>query len=224
MRSPRTAFQPPMNFFRQSGPLLRLAIERTAATISDFSQKQHFLNTVYEQFFQGFSVKVADTHGIVYTPQPIVDFMVKSVAAILEREFGRSLGDEGVHIIDPFVGTGNFIVRMMREIPRTALQRKYAGELHCNEVMLLPYYIASMNIEHEYYDATGMYEPFEGICLVDTFDLAEDRQLPLFAEENTQRVESQKRDADVRGDRQSAVQRRPSQRKRQQQEPQVRNY
>ena len=169
-----------------------IAIERTAATIHDYSQKQHFLNTVYEQFFQGFSVKVADTHGIVYTPQPIVDFMVKSVAAILEREFGRSLADEGVHIIDPFVGTGNFIVRMMRKIPRTALARKYKGELHCNEVMLLPYYIASMNIEHEYFDATGVYEPFEGICLVDTFDLAEDRQLPLFAPENTQRVESQK--------------------------------
>ena len=169
-----------------------VAIERTAETISDFSQKQHFLNTVYEQFFQGYSVKVADTHGIVYTPQSIVDFMVKSVAAILEREFGRSLADEGVHIIDPFVGTGNFIVRMMPEIPRTALARKYASELHCNEVMLLPYYIASMNIEHEYYDATGRYEPFEGICLVDTFDLAEDRQLPLFAPENTQRVESQK--------------------------------
>ncbi len=168
-----------------------IAIERTAATIHDFSQKQHFLNTVYEQFFQGFSVKVADTHGIVYTPQPIVDFMVKSVAAILEREFGRSLADEGVHIIDPFVGTGNFIVRMMREIPRTALERKYKGELHCNEVMLLPYYIASMNIEHEYFDATGKYVPFEGICLVDTFDLAEDRQLPLFAPANTQRVESQ---------------------------------
>jgi len=170
-----------------------VAIERTAATISDFSQKQHFLNTVYEQFFQGFSVKVADTHGIVYTPQPIVDFMVKSVAAILEREFGRSLADEGVHIIDPFVGTGNFIVRIMREIPRTALERKYASELHCNEVMLLPYYIASMNIEHEYYDATEIYEPFEGICLVDTFDLAEDRQLPLFAPANTQRVDNQKR-------------------------------
>ena len=170
-----------------------IAIEHTAATISDFSQKQHFLNTVYEQFFQGFSVKVADTHGIVYTPQPIVDFMVKSVAEILEREFGRSLADEGVHIIDPFVGTGNFIVRMMREIPRTALERKYASELHCNEVMLLPYYIASMNIEHEYYDATSVYEPFEGICLVDTFDLAEDRQLPLFAPTNTQRVDNQKR-------------------------------
>ncbi len=169
-----------------------IAIERTAATINDFSQKQHFLNTVYEQFFQGFSVKVADTHGIVYTPQPIVDFMVKSVAAILEQEFGRSLADEGVHIIDPFVGTGNFIVRIMREIPHIALERKYASELHCNEVMLLPYYIASMNIEHEYYDATNVYQPFEGICLVDTFDLAEDWQLPLFAPENTQRVERQK--------------------------------
>ena len=169
-----------------------VAIERTAATISDFSHKQQFLNTVYEQFFQGFSVKVADTHGIVYTPQPIVDFMVRSVAAILEREFGRTLGSEGVHIIDPFVGTGNFIVRIMREIPRTALPRKYASELHCNEVMLLPYYIASMNIEHEYFDATGGYAPFEGICLVDTFDLAEDRQLPLFAPANSQRVESQK--------------------------------
>ena len=169
------------------------AIERTAATISDFSQKQHFLNTVYEQFFQGFSVKVADTHGIVYTPQPIVDFMVRSVSAILEREFGRSLADEGVHIIDPFVGTGNFIVRMMREMPRAALERKYKAELHCNEVMLLPYYIASMNIEHEYYDATGVYEPFAGICLVDTFELAEDRQMSMFAPENTQRVESQKK-------------------------------
>ncbi len=168
-----------------------VAIEQAAATISDFTQKQHFLNTVYEQFFQGFSVKVADTHGIVYTPQPIVDFMVRSVAAILEREFGRSLADEGVHIIDPFVGTGNFIVRIMREIPKTALPRKYASELHCNEVMLLPYYIASMNIEHEYYDATGVYEPFAGICLVDTFELAEDRQMQMFAPENTQRVESQ---------------------------------
>ena len=178
--------------FLQSLDRFYAAIERTAETIRDFSHKQHFLNTVYEQFFQGFSVKVADTHGIVYTPQPIVDFMVKSVSAILEREFGRSLADEGVHIIDPFVGTGNFIVRMMREIPRAALMAKYASELHCNEVMLLPYYIASMNIEHEYYDATGVYAPFEGICLVDTFDLAEDRQLPLFAPENTQRVESQK--------------------------------
>ena len=184
-----------------------LAIERAAATISDFSQKQGFLNTVYEQFFQGFSVEVADTHGVVYTPQPIVDFMVRSVDQILKIEFGNvplsvgngdlrsshdSLSSPGVHIIDPFVGTGNFIVRTMREIRPTALEDKYTRELHCNEVMLLPYYIASMNIEHEFYETMGIYRPFEGICLVDTFELAEDRQLPLFAPENTQRVESQK--------------------------------
>ena len=168
------------------------AIERTAATIDDFSQKQGFLNTVYEQFFQGFSVKIADTHGIVYTPQPIVDFMVRSVEEILKTEFNRSLSDSGVHIIDPFVGTGNFIVRTMREIRKTALGEKYTTELHCNEVMLLPYYIASMNIEHEFYEATGRYQPFDGICLVDTFELAEDRQLLLLTPENTQRVEEQK--------------------------------
>ena len=169
-----------------------VAIERTAASIDDFSQKQSFLNTVYEQFFQGFSVEIADTHGVVYTPQPIVDFMVRSVEEILGAEFNRSLSDSGVHIIDPFVGTGNFIVRTMREIRPTALENKYQSELHCNEVMLLPYYIASMNIEHEFYEATGDYQPFEGICLVDTFDLAEDRQLSLFALDNTRRVEAQK--------------------------------
>ena len=179
------------DFLRSLDPFY-VAIERTAATIDDFSQKQGFLNTVYEQFFQGFSVQVADTHGIVYTPQPIVDFMVRSVEEILGTEFNRSLSDSGVHIIDPFVGTGNFIVRTMREIRPTALEDKYRIELHCNEVMLLPYYIASMNIEHEFYEATGDYRPFEGICLVDTFDLAENRQLPLFAPDNTRRVEEQK--------------------------------
>ena len=147
------------------------AIEQTAATIDDFSHKQDFLNTVYENFFQGFSVRVADTHGIVYTPQPIVDFMVRSVEAILKREFNTSLGNNGVHVLDPFVGTGNFLLRVMREIPRSRLASKYANELHCNEVMLLPYYIASMNIEHLYYELTGNYQPFEGICLVDTFKI-----------------------------------------------------
>ena len=179
------------DFLRSLDPFY-VAIERTAATIDDFSQKQGFLNTVYEQFFQGFSVEVADTHGVVYTPQPIVDFMVRSVEEILGAEFNRSFSDSGVHIIDPFVGTGNFIVRTMREIRPTGLEDKYQSELHCNEVMLLPYYIASMNIEHEFYEATGDYRPFEGICLVDTFDLAENRQLPLFALDNTRRVEAQK--------------------------------
>ena len=170
------------------------AIEATAATIEDYSEKQEFLNTVYENFFQGFSVKVADTHGIVYTPQPIVDFMVRSVDDILRREFGKTdgLASDGVAILDPFVGTGNFLLRVMRQMPKSKLPHKYTHDLFCNEVMLLPYYIASMNIEHEYYELTGRYAPFEGISLVDTFELAEGRQLPLFAPENTQRVQRQK--------------------------------
>jgi len=170
-----------------------VAIETTAATIDDFSQKQSFLNTVYEKFFQGFSVKVADTHGIVYTPQPIVKFIAKSVEHILQKEFGRSLSDTGVHIIDPFVGTGNFILWVMREIPHSKLPNKYSSEIHCNEVMLLPYYIASMNIEHEYYEVTGNYKSFEGICLVDTFDLYKIKQLSLLTKENTARVRRQQR-------------------------------
>ena len=168
------------------------AIEQAATLCKDFSQKQHFLNTFYEKFFQGFSEDVADTHGIVYTPQPIVDFMVKSVEHILEIEFGRSLSDTGVHIIDPFVGTGNFIVRLMQDIQGTALEEKYRHELHCNEVMLLPYYIASLNIEQEYFQRTGAYLPFEGIALADTFELLEPDQGELFTRENTERVKRQK--------------------------------
>jgi predicted helicase len=170
------------------------AIELAAESAQDYSEKQKFISTVYERFFQGFSPKEADTHGIVYTPQPIVDFMVRSVEDILQKEFGRSLSDKGVHILDPFVGTGNFITRVMKEIKTTALPYKYENELHCNEVMLLPYYVASMNIEHEYMERTGEYKPFPGICLVDTFELAEPEQstLSFMTEENTARVKRQK--------------------------------
>jgi predicted helicase len=180
-------------FLRRLDPFYQ-ALESTAASIHDFSQKQTFLNTVYEKFFQEFSEKEADTHGIVYTPQPIVHFIVNSVEEILQKEFGRSLSDEGVHILDPFVGTGNFIIHVMQKIKRTALSDKYEKELHCNEVMLLPYYIASMNIEHEYYTVTGEYKSFEGICFVDTFELAEKQQAEFgfMTEKNTERVNRQK--------------------------------
>ena len=181
----RDAFLKPLNPFY-------IAIENAATLCKDFSQKQQFLNTVYEQFFQGFSVEVADTHGIVYTPQPIVDFMVNSVAHILETEFDRSLSDTGVHIIDPFVGTGNFIVRLMQDIRATTLAEKYHNELHCNEILLLPYYIASLNIEHEFFQRTQTYRPFEGIALADTFELLEEQQARLFTQENTERVDRQK--------------------------------
>ena len=181
----RDAFLKPLDRFY-------VAIEEAATLCKDFSQKQHFLNTFYEKFFQGFSEDVADTHGIVYTPQPIVDFMVNSVEHILETEFDRSLSDPGVHIIDPFVGTGNFIVRLMQDIQGTALEEKYRHELHCNEVMLLPYYIASLNIEQEFFQRTGTYLPFEGIALADTFELLEQQQGELFTRENTERVKRQK--------------------------------
>ncbi len=185
-------------FFRDLKPFYA-AVERTAANLTDFSQKQDFLNTLYQRFFQDFSVKDADRHGVVYTPQPIVDFMVNSVQHILKTHFGKSLADTGVHIIDPFVGTGNFIVRLMQDIPGIALDKKYKGELHCNEVMLLPYYIASMNIEHAYYEKMGRYEPFKRICFVDTFDTFGLMDVPnqtghfaFLTAENTLRVEEQK--------------------------------
>jgi predicted helicase/tetrahydromethanopterin S-methyltransferase subunit G len=175
-----------------------IAIEEAAEAAEDFSEKQEFLNNTYEQFFQGFAVDKADTHGIVYTPQPIVDFMVNSVSGLLKKEFSVGLGDDDVHVLDPFVGTGNFIVRTMREIPRRSLPQKYGAEgepeLHANELMLLPYYIASMNIEHEYYDRVSQYSPFEGICLMDTFGSEDERQRPkLFTEENTERVKQQQK-------------------------------
>ena len=186
-------------FFRELQPFYE-AIEKTASTLTDVSQKQDFLNTLYQRFFQDFSVKDADRHGVVYTPQPIVDFIVNSVQHLLKTHFGKSLADTGVHIIDPFVGTGNFIVRLMQDIPGIALDKKYKGELHCNEVMLLPYYIASMNIEHAYYEKMGRYEPFKHICFVDTFDTFGLMDAPnqtgnftFLTAENTLRVEEQKK-------------------------------
>jgi len=137
---------------------------------------------------------VADTHGIVYTPQEIVDFMCASVAEVLEAEFGKKLGDPGVHILDPCTGTGNFIVNLVGRIPKRHLPRMYREQLFANEVMLMPYYIAALNIEHAYYEATGEYEPFEGLCFVDTLDLAEAKQgtFPFMTERNTERVRRQK--------------------------------
>jgi predicted helicase len=168
------------------------AIEDAAEGIADYAEKQAFLNTVYEQFFQGFSDRVADTHGIVYTPQPLVDFMVRSVDRLLERHFGQTLAAPGVHVLDPFVGTGNFLVRVMEAIPAPELPAKYRAELHANEVMLLPYYVASLNVEHAFFDRTGRYEPFEGIVLVDTFEMVEGKTVGMFSAENTARAERQR--------------------------------
>lgn len=173
------------------------AIENAARTLRGFSEKQQFINTVYERFFQGFAIKVADTHGIVYTPQPIVDFMCAAVEEVLRDEFDLSLADDGVCIIDPCTGTGNFIVNLLRRIHRAdpaRLDAVYRERLFANEVMLMPYYIAALNIEHEYMRLTGNYTPFEGLCFVDTLDLAEGAQMRLdfMTEKNTERVQRQK--------------------------------
>ena len=176
-----------------------VAIERSASRIGDsvldedsYQAKQTFLNFVYERFFQGYAVKQADTHGIVYTPQPIVDFMCASVEAVLQREFGRSINDQGVQLLDPCTGTGNFIVNLMRRIKADKLAYKYKNDLFANEIMLLPYYIASLNIEHEYYQRTHNYQPFEGLCFVDTLTLEGiQQQLTGFNERNSERIDRQ---------------------------------
>jgi predicted helicase len=168
-----------------------VAIEGAARSLTEWSEKQAFMNMVYERFFQGYSVKDADTHGIVYTPQEIVDFMCASVEAVLQREFGTSLSAPGVQILDPCTGTGNFVVNLIRRIAGASLEQKYREDLFANEIMLLPYYIASLNIEHAYYERTGRYEPFEGVCFVDTLEL-EGQQMQMFTEANTERIQRQK--------------------------------
>jgi predicted helicase len=168
------------------------AIERAGANLSHFTEKQDFLNSVYEQFFQRFSPDVADTHGIVYTPREIVDYMCQSVEDALKEEFGFTLASPEVVILDPCTGTGNFIVNLIDRMPGKALAEAYRHRLFANEVMLLPYYVASLNIEHAYYERMKQYEPFPGICFVDTLDMAEARQGELFTAANTERVKREK--------------------------------
>ena len=171
-----------------------IAIEQAAETIGDFKDKQDFLNTLYERFFQGYCVKTADTHGIVYTPQPIVDFMCASVEEVLKTEFGLTLGSPQVKILDPCTGTGNFVVNLIRRVPKKDLPAVYANQLFANEVMLLPYYIAALNIERAYFDITGEYKPFEGLCFVDTLDMIHEKQPTFLSERNTERVQRQKKE------------------------------
>jgi predicted helicase len=174
------------------------AIESAAASITDFHDKQGFITTVYERFFQGYSVKVADTHGIVYTPQPIVAFMVAAVDDALRREFGYGIDAPDVVTIDPCTGTGSFIVHILQRLAQTnpaALKAAYRERLFANEVLLMPYYVASLNIEHAFLELNGdQYEPFEGLVLADTLGLAEHAggQLGMFSEENAERVEREK--------------------------------
>jgi predicted helicase len=150
-----------------------------AAGIDSATAKQKIVVELYDTFFKTAFPRLAQRLGIVYTPVEVVDFIIKSVDEVLREEFGQSLSSEGVHIIDPFVGTGTFITRLLQSglIQPEDLPRKFASEIHANEIVLLAYYIAAINIEATYHELTGEYAPFPGICLTDTFQLYEKEDL-----------------------------------------------
>ena len=170
-------------------------IKRTAANIANHHEKQKFLKAVYENFYQAYNPKAADRLGMVYTPNEIVRFMVESVDYLTHKHFGKLLADKDVHIIEPAVGTGTFVTELIEYIPKRKLKHKYKNEIHCNEIAILPYYIANLNIEYTYKQKMGEYEEFNNICLVDTLEHTyfEGKQGNLFhlSVENTERIERQ---------------------------------
>jgi predicted helicase len=141
-----------------------------AAMVADHHEKQQFLKVVYENFYKTYNPKGADRLGVVYTPNEIVDFMIRSTDYLLEKHFGRHLHDQNVHILDPATGTGTFITDIIEYIPAQYLEYKYTNEIHANEVAILPYYVANLNIEFTYKQRMGQYKEFPNICFVDTLD------------------------------------------------------
>ncbi len=172
-------------------------IKAHATSIVSPREKQTFLKVIYENFYKAYNPKGADRLGIVYTPGEIIDFMIRSTETLLHRHFGRGLADKGVEILDPATGTGSYICDIIEHLPREVLARKYKDELHANEVAILPYYIANLNIETAYFAKMGTYVPFENICFVDTLDNTEGLQVENQWElgglslENTRRIKAQ---------------------------------
>ena len=168
--------------------------------IDNSESRQKVIKELYENFIKTAFPKTAEKLGVAYTPVEIVDFIVKSADEILRKEFNKGLTDKGVHIIDPFVGTGTFINRLIQMNPiieKEDLPRKFKEELHANEILLLPYYVASVNIEEAYHSRMGgRYKQFPGITLTDTFNIYEqkDNVLPLF-QENKKRIKRQRESA-----------------------------
>ncbi|SDN62718.1 type ISP restriction/modification enzyme [Bacillus sp. OK048] len=152
------------------------SVKTRASKIDNLAGKQKVIIELYDKFFGTAFKKTTERLGIVYTPVEVVDFIINSVNEALKKEFGTSLSDKNVHILDPFTGTGTFIVRLIQSgsIRPEDLLRKYTQELHANEIVLLAYYIATINIEEAFHDITnGDYVPFEGIVLTDTFQMTE---------------------------------------------------
>ena len=179
------------------------SVRMRARGIDNSEGRQRVLLELYEKFFAIALKKDAERLGIVYTPVEVVDFILHSADEVLRSEFGRSLSDEGVHVLDPFAGAGVFLARLLQSdlIQASDLERKYRDELHANEIVLLAYYIAAVNIEEAYRGQRGKdtgYEPFNGIVLTDTFNLNKKGEKPtLFPKEwlpdNNARAEHQQK-------------------------------
>jgi len=172
-----------------------LVIRRHASDIVNHHEKQKFLKVLYENFYTAYNPKVADRLGIFYTPDEIVRFMIESTDYLLHKCFGKLLSDPGVHILDPATGTGTFVTELIEYIPKAQLPHKYTEEIHCNEVSILPYYIANLNIEFTYKQKTGQFAEFKNICFMDTLDhtIFNGKQYDMFSMtvENTARIRNQ---------------------------------
>ncbi|MFW2021107.1 DEAD/DEAH box helicase [Acinetobacter baumannii] len=156
------------------------SVKMRASGIESAEGKQKIIVELYDKFFRNAFPRMTERLGIVYTPVEVVDFILHSVNDVLQQEFGKSIADEGVHVLDPFTGTGTFIARLLQSglIPPKKLTYKYKNEIHANELVLLAYYIAAINIEAVYHsEIIDEYTPFEGICLTDTFQMYEKKDL-----------------------------------------------
>ena len=174
------------------------SVRHKASDKTTAAQKQQIVVQLYNNFFNIAFKDTVEKLGIVYTPVPVVDFIVKSVECVLQKHFKASLSDKGVHVIDPFTGTGTFITRLLQSgiIKPKDLLYKYTHEIHANEIVLLAYYIAAINIESVFHDVCGdgKFHPFDGIVLTDTFQLGENADaLPGIFPENSQRAAKQKK-------------------------------
>ena len=176
------------------------SVKNNISNIDNLEAKQTIIKNLYEKFFKGAFPLTVEKLGIVYTPVECVDFIIHSVEDILQQEFHTSLTNENVHILDPFVGTGTFITRLLQSglIKKEDMLRKYKNEIHCNEIVLLAYYIADVNIEAVYHDIMHpeKYEMYDGICLTDTFQLNEHGDNDIFSQlfpENSERLQKQKK-------------------------------
>jgi predicted helicase len=157
------------NILSRIDPYIKV-IKAAASNIYDHHEKQRFLKVVYENFYRTYNPAGADRLGIIYTPNEIVRFMVEATDYLVYKYFNRVLGDRDVEILDPATGTGTFISEIIEYLPKHCLQYKYETEIHSNEVAILPYYIANLNIEYSFFQKMDFYSEFKNICFVDTLD------------------------------------------------------